>query len=151
MKTCKIETTQTFLGEDFCFMRVLARGPADANKPLKRFVTFFNSFIYSEEYNAEFTIYIDFSNPEDNFPRNKYQDVDKAFHIRSVTFDLAEIVANKDNLYSASLVTKTKALYDSGQESAAASRSTRYDKDKLKEWALEILQKEGTTTEKRQD
>lgn len=53
---CKIETSRTFTNN--CFMRVITRTETDKNKPLQRFITFYNAFIYDEEYNSEFTIYL---------------------------------------------------------------------------------------------
>jgi len=58
---------------------------------------------------------------------------------------LEELAENKDRIYSEALKKKSKELLDS----ANPTRSTLYDQDKLKAWALEILDKEGTTTEDR--
>lgn len=71
---------------------------------IKRFVTFFNAFIESEDYSSEFTIDMTLRNPDDNFDRkNLYKTKDKnsesyeidpsdkAFKIRTFTFDLNEL------------------------------------------------------------
>lgn len=90
-KYCTIETTK--LHNENCYLRVLTR-----NGKIKRFVTFFNAFLQSEDYSSEFTIKMRLRNPDDNFDR---QDVnildgkkeqidlaDKAFKLRTFTFDL---------------------------------------------------------------
>lgn len=64
LESCKIETTQQF--KENCRLRAYAGDYG----PVKRYVTFFNAFIYDEEYTSEFTIYMKFTNPKDNFPRD---------------------------------------------------------------------------------
>jgi hypothetical protein len=54
-------------------MRVITKGTTDAATPIQRFVTFYNAFIYEEEYNSAFTIYMNFTNPKDNFPREQFE------------------------------------------------------------------------------
>ena len=60
---CKIETTRIFT--ENCNIRVL-----NANGAIQRFVTFYNAFLFAEQYTSEFTISMTLRNPDDNFPRD---------------------------------------------------------------------------------
>lgn len=60
---CKIETTRIFT--ENCNLRVVKRDGA-----IKRFVTFYNAFLFAEQYSSEFTIQMTLRNPDDNFPRD---------------------------------------------------------------------------------
>lgn len=90
IESCKIETTKPF-GKENCNLRVLK-----VNGPIKRFVTIYNSFLYSEFFSSEFTITMKLRNPDDNFPRKDQKKEDKAFKIRTFTFDLLEMSTNDD-------------------------------------------------------
>lgn len=63
---CKIETTRIFT--ENCNIRVLW---VEEGKAIRRFVTFFNAFLFAEQYSSEFTIDMTLRNPDDNFPRTK--------------------------------------------------------------------------------
>jgi hypothetical protein len=39
------------------------------NGAIKRFVTYYNTFLFAEQYSSEFTIEMKLRNPDDNFPR----------------------------------------------------------------------------------
>ena len=75
-------------------MRVMKKAAKD--EPVKRFITFYNAFIYGEEYTSIFTIYLTLTNPNNNFPSNRYKDLQKSFKFRSFTFDLSELKDSND-------------------------------------------------------
>ena len=75
---------------------------------------------------------MDFVTPDDNFPRDDYQQFHKAFHVRTVTFDLDQMAENEGNLIdNQNVVTESKTL----KASAKDSLTTLYDKDQLSKWA----------------
>ena len=54
---------------------------------------------------------MDLVTPDDNFPRDDYQELHKAFQVRTITFDLAQMVENKGNLIdNQNVVTESKTL-----------------------------------------
>lgn len=102
-------------------------------------MTFFNAFIYDEEYTSEFTVYMTFTNPRDNFPRNKFEVEDRksySFKFRSITFDLPELQSSAD--VPANIKAKTSELLAADSYNGALPVPFK-DKDKLKNWALEVL------------
>ena len=95
IETCKIETTQNYptIGKDIkiCNLRVIKKTGS-----IQRFVTIYNTYLQSDFFSSEFTIKMKLRNPDDNFPRDNQLEVDKAFKIRTFTFDFYELSKSND-------------------------------------------------------
>jgi hypothetical protein len=125
-------------------MRVVTKDAFDKEVPIERYVTFFNAFQFGEEYNSEFTIKMRLANPKDNLPREKYDALSKAFHIRSITFDLNELSQSTNPVLG-----RVKSATQNLQRTARLNTPGVYQANEIKKWADEI-NNIGTTPTRRE-